>query len=223
MRKHRLGTPMSIDAAFSRIEQRGSTLRDDVYSVIAEAILDGRLEPGLTLKDVELAESLGVSRTPVREALQRLERIGLVEVSANRWTRVSIPDHKLYEDSREFMVYMMGNTLSIALPRCSDADLETALGMLDEVIAASDADEHIRLVRANATFFRHLTLASGNRVLLRVLDEADYAMRRNTVGWRPYGELPDERRADYLALREAVVARDGAAAEKLIRRRHGYL
>lgn len=211
---------MSIDAAFSRIEQRGSTLRDDVYSVIAEAILDGRLEPGLTLKDVELAESLGVSRTPVREALQRLERIGLVEVSANRWTRVSIPDHKLYEDSREFMVYMMGNTLSMALPRCSDEDLDTALGMLDEVIAASDADDHRRLVLANATFFRFLMDAGGNAVMRTVMDEADYAMRRNTVGWQPYGEDPVERRDDYLALRDAVEARDGDAAEALIRQRH---
>jgi DNA-binding GntR family transcriptional regulator len=214
---------MSIDATLPRLEPRGATLRDDVYSVIAEAILDGRLEPGATLRDVDLAESLGVSRTPVREALQRLQRIGLVEVAANRWTRVSIPDQSLYESSREFMVYMMGNTLSIALPRCSDADLESAVRLIDEIIAASDADDHIRLVETNATFFRHLTLASGNRVLVRVLDEADYAMRRNTVGWQPYGECPEERRVDYLALREAVQARDGRIAEQLLRRRHGYL
>jgi DNA-binding GntR family transcriptional regulator len=213
---------MSTDAALPRLEPQGATLRDDVYSVIAEAILDGRLEPGSTLRDVDLAESLGVSRTPVREALQRLQRIGLVEVSANRWTRVSVPDEGLYESSREFMVYMMGNTLSIALPRITEEQLETALAMLDDIIEASDADEHVRLVRANATFFRYLTVASGNRVLLRVQDEADYAMRRNTSGWRPYGECPDQRRVEYLALRDAVAARDGAAAEALIRKRHGY-
>ena len=79
-----------------------------------------------------------------------------------------------------------------------------------------------RDVRANATFFRYLTVASGNRVLLRVQDEADYAMRRNTSGWRPYGECPDQRRVEYLALRDAVAARDGVAAEALIRKRHGY-
>lgn len=214
---------MSTDAALPRLEPQGATLRDDVYSVIAEAILDGRLEPGSTLRDIDLAESLGVSRTPVREALQRLQRIGLVEVSANRWTRVSVPDQGLYESSREFMVYMMGNTLSIALPRITDEQLDTALTLLDDIIEASDADEHISLVRANATFFRYLTVASGNRVLLRVQEEADYAMRRNTSGWRPYGECPDQRRVEYLALRDAVAARDGAAAEALIRKRHGYV
>jgi len=52
----------------------GTILSDEVYSCIGAAILDGRLRPGQRLRDVDLAAELGISRTPVREALQRLER-----------------------------------------------------------------------------------------------------------------------------------------------------
>ena len=63
---------------------RGTVLGDEVYARLGEAILDGSLAPGERLRDHDLAEWLGVSRTPVREALQRLERVGLVEVSPHR-------------------------------------------------------------------------------------------------------------------------------------------
>ena len=62
---------------------------DKVYSILRDGIVDGDLRPGEDLKDAELAERLGVSRTPIREALKRLEGEGLVRSSASRWTRVA--------------------------------------------------------------------------------------------------------------------------------------
>ena len=64
-------------------------IRDDVYQSLREWIVGGDLEPGEKLKDKELAAQLGVSRTPIREALRRLEDEGLIETAANRWTRVA--------------------------------------------------------------------------------------------------------------------------------------
>ena len=63
-------------------------IRDEVYKSLRKWIVRGKLEPGEKLKDKELATQLGVSRTPVREALRKLEDEGLVETAANRWTRV---------------------------------------------------------------------------------------------------------------------------------------
>ena len=74
-----------------------------MYARLGEAILDGSLAPGERLRDHELAERLGVSRTPVREALQRLERTGLVEVAPNRYTRVTTPNDKVQADVFEFV------------------------------------------------------------------------------------------------------------------------
>jgi len=64
-------------------------LRDQAYVRLRDAILDGTLEPGEQLKDAEIAEWLGLSRTPIREALARLEEYGLVETAPNRYTRVT--------------------------------------------------------------------------------------------------------------------------------------
>jgi DNA-binding GntR family transcriptional regulator len=66
-----------------------SLARDEAYEDIRDWIIDGTLRPGELLRDQQIAQSLGVSRTPVREALRRLEDEGFVETALNRWTRVA--------------------------------------------------------------------------------------------------------------------------------------
>ena len=63
--------------------------REEVYGRLRAWIIDGRLRPGELLRDQDIAATVGVSRTPVREALRRLEDEGLVETALNRWTRVA--------------------------------------------------------------------------------------------------------------------------------------
>lgn len=213
---------MTSDADFVPLDPRGTVLGDEVYAILGEAILDGRLRPGERLRDTELAVRLGVSRTPVREALQRLERNGLVEVSANRWTRVSVPDGKLLADTHEFVAYVMGNALRMALPRCSAEQLAAAVARADAIVAASAADDPLELLHASARFFQFLTVATGNTVFLTVLREADIALRRNLAGWRPVNEDRDERTRGYVRLRDAVAARDGETAEAVLRLQHGF-
>jgi len=66
-------------------------LSDAARRVLRRAVLDGTLRPGEQLSDADLIEWLGVSRTPIRSALDDLRDLGLVELSANRWTRVALP------------------------------------------------------------------------------------------------------------------------------------
>lgn len=66
-----------------------SLARDEAYEKIRVWIIDGTLRPGEVLRDQEIAQLLGVSRTPIREALRRLEDEGFVETALNRWTRVA--------------------------------------------------------------------------------------------------------------------------------------
>jgi DNA-binding GntR family transcriptional regulator len=68
--------------------------RDEAYEKLKHWIIDGTLRPGEALRDQQIAGSLGVSRTPVREALRRLEDEGFVETALNRWTRVAPLDLK---------------------------------------------------------------------------------------------------------------------------------
>lgn len=212
---------MSTAASFAPVDPTGAILGDEVYARLGDAILDGRLAPGERLRDVELATWLGVSRTPVREALQRLERIGLVEVAANRYTRVSSPSDAVRDDTHEFAALFLGNAVSLAVPRCSDEALADAVAIVDDIVEASRADDHGEIMAASARLFVLIVNATENVAFLRVMQEGDVAIRRNLGGWHPSIECPIERTTEYVAFREAVATRDGALAEATLRRIHG--
>ncbi|WP_106815652.1 GntR family transcriptional regulator [Microbacterium timonense] len=211
-----------MTAPFVPLEPRGAVLGDEVYERLGEAILDGRLAPGARLRDHELAEWLGVSRTPVREALQRLERAGLVEVSPHRYTRVSLPNDKAEADTFELVAYNMGIAVRMATARCDDDTLTEALERLDEVIAASRADDCDGLAQTSHAFFRVVTKASGNVALVQFVREYAIAIRRNLSGWQPFIECPLGRTAAYEQFREAFARRDGQRAEEVLRGIHGF-
>jgi len=78
-------------------------LRDVVFEKMLAAIVDGTLEPGERLNDDELVKWLGVSRTPVREAIAQLHTYGLVEIEANRYTRVAARDDEVYAEAAQFL------------------------------------------------------------------------------------------------------------------------
>ena len=207
---------------FTPLDPRGNVLGDEVYSRLGEAILDGTLTAGARLRDQDLAERLGVSRTPVREALQRLERTGLVEVAPNRYTRVTTPNDKVQADVYEMVVYLMGNALHISLPRLSDEALADALTQSEAMTAASRADDHPALARASHVFFAKITAATGNVAFIRVMREAEIAIRRTLPGWHPFIECPIGRTAAYESFRDAVADRDGKLAESILRTIHGF-
>jgi DNA-binding GntR family transcriptional regulator len=78
---------MPLPQATKRLSRK--LARDEAYERVRDWIIEGTLAPGEVLRDQDIARSLGVSRTPVREALRRLEDEGFVETSLNRWTRVA--------------------------------------------------------------------------------------------------------------------------------------
>lgn len=211
-----------MTAPFAPLDPRGAVLGDEVYARLGEAILDGRLAPGQRLRDQELAEWLGVSRTPVREALQRLERVGLVEVSPHRYTRVSQPNDKFEADTFELVAYNMGIAVRMATARCSDETLELALTQLDEMVAASRADDHGALAQTSHAFFREVTIATGNVALIQFIREYEIAIRRNLTRWRPFIDSPLDRTAAYGRFRDAFARRDGHRAEEVLRGIHGF-
>lgn len=202
---------------------RGRTiLSDEVFSVISDAIREGRLSAGQIIRDQDLATQLGVSRTPVREALQRLARMGLVEIAANRFTRVAMLDDAQRADSREFIVYMMGAALQMSTRRASDEELTETVALFDEIIDASDRDDYAELVRSSIRFYRRLTGITRNHLFVAVMGEAALLFERNLVGWTPHLTDTAERRESYVALRAAIMRRDGAGAERIFRHQHGY-
>jgi DNA-binding GntR family transcriptional regulator len=155
-----------------------SLLRDDVYRRLRDGIVDGTFVPGEQLRDGELAEWLGVSRTPVREALLRLGASGLVVAVPGRSTVVSTIDPRAVRDARDVIAAMHGLAVRETTGRLSaddigrmrDANLRFAEALVaDDVAAALDADDEFHGVPVAAL---------GNRALEAVLEQFNPLVRR---------------------------------------------
>ncbi|MBF4562628.1 GntR family transcriptional regulator [Microbacterium sp. VKM Ac-2870] len=195
----------------------GMILSDEIYARIGEAIVDGRFPPGHRLRDVELARQLGVSRTPVREALQRLERFGLVEIAVGRHTKVTAPDDALRRDTGEFSAYFLGNALNLALSRCSDDQLAELVATLDAAVAGIDAGDGAAVFAAASELGVVACRATGNVVFMAIIHETSIAAQRNLRGWSGVRAQATPRRENWQRLRDLVAARDGAGAEQVVR------
>lgn len=226
-RRHGVSAPALVNcramrATLDPIRLNGGTiLSDEVYARIGAAILDGTLPAGARLRDVELAEQLGVSRTPVREALQRLERFGLVEVAVGRYARVSEPSDRLREETVEFTAYFMGNALRIALQRCSDDQIAAIVEAADAVVAAARREDGLSLFEASTTMFQQVTRGTGNSVFIGFIREAALAIERNLRGWQPFIGCPIAPADGYQELRTCIAERDADGAERMLRHLHG--
>jgi len=156
-----------------------SLLRDDVYRRLRDAIVDGTFTPGEQLKDGELADWLGVSRTPVREALLRLGTSGLVVALPGRSTTVSAIDARAVRDARDVIAAMhelavrevTGRLREDDVDRMRDANRRFAEAVATgDVGAALDADEELHRIPVAAL---------GNHALEAVLDQFDPLVRRS--------------------------------------------
>lgn len=197
--------------------RRASALVDEAFTALGEAIVDGRLQPGDRLRDVELAELMGISRTPVREALQKLERIGLVEVAANRYTRVAALSDRARADMREYAAHTIAAAMRVALPRLEPDELDSALTFVDTM---RDADGSPAYVAAALGLYTHMVAGSRNVVFAKVHDQTDLVLRRNLDGWRSIDG--DTRASLFEHLRSQIASRDANGATWTFLALHGF-
>ncbi|MCY1138016.1 GntR family transcriptional regulator [Actinoplanes sp. Pm04-4] len=155
-----------------------SLLRDDVYRRLRDAIVDGTFQPGEQLKDGELAEWLGVSRTPVREALLRLGASGLVVALPGRSTRVSSIDAQAVRDARDVIAAMHELAVRQITGRLSDQDIERMRKANSRFADAVDAGDIAAALDADEQIHRIPVAALGNQAIATVLDQFDPLVRR---------------------------------------------
>lgn len=155
-----------------------SLLRDDVYGRLRDAITDGTFAPGEQLRDGELAEWLGVSRTPVREALLRLAQGGLVVARPGRSTVVSTLDERATRDARDVVAAMHALAVREAVGRFTAADLDRmrdAARRFAESLADGDIDAALR---ADDELHGVPVAVAGNRAIAQVLEQFMPLLRR---------------------------------------------
>lgn len=155
-----------------------SLLRDDVFLRLRDAIVDGTFAPGEQLKDGELAEWLGVSRTPVREALLRLGTSGLVVALPGRSTTVSEVDDAAVRDARDVIGWMHALAARQSAGRLSTADLYAMRAANRRFASALDAGDARAALQADDDLHAIPVAAVGNRALAGVIGHFDPLVRR---------------------------------------------
>jgi DNA-binding GntR family transcriptional regulator len=185
-------------------------LSDVIYDALMDALVSGRLAPGQLLHDRELAEDLQVSRTPVREALQRLQEVGLVEIAPGRFTRVTPMEPAHVADVCLVVGQMSALATELGSPRLGRADydiLDAENGMLAKAHKAKDA---AGVVRSEAAFYDVFLKAAQNPVLVQITGRLTPRVARwqhASQDWKAVGDRLNARRE------AATAARSGDAAK----------
>ncbi|OIH92542.1 GntR family transcriptional regulator [Curtobacterium sp. MCBA15_001] len=189
-------------------------LRDTVQDKIRDAIMDGTLEPGERLNDDDLIAWLGVSRTPIREALAELARAGLIEMAPNRYTRVAAPSAAELLDAFRTLGVIYGGVVRLAVPRFTAAERKQVVAMLDDVVKRTEQSEQAALAHDGADLYSMWVGACGNAALEQLCrsttDGLAFKLRVPELAELVPADvvLPQVRK-----LRDAVVAKDPIAAE----------
>jgi DNA-binding GntR family transcriptional regulator len=189
---------------------------ETAYAALRRAILDGGYAPGAQLGEVELAESLGVSRTPVREALRRLGSEGLIEVIPNRGAYVRIWDAAELYDLFSVRALLEGHAAELAADRVSREQLSAMQTLCDEMEAAAEPgpDQDMeRLATFNDRFHHAVHEASGSKLLpgmIRGLVQVPIVVRT----FRSYSpQRLDQSMQQHRSILAALTAGDAAWAE----------
>ncbi|MGW0335370.1 GntR family transcriptional regulator [Streptomyces sp. NPDC003011] len=138
-------------------------LRDRAYAAIRDAIVAGGIEPGAVVKDAELAERLGLSRAPVREAFARLVDEGLLESKPQSYTRVTPVVAADVRDAAAVVGAMHELVTRVAVPRLSAADVEAMRAANERFAAAVRAGDVDTALHADDELHDVLVRVSGNR------------------------------------------------------------
>lgn len=195
---------------YDRAEAPPASRTDFVLESIKEAILNGKLRPGQALVETDLAATLNVSKTPVREALKTLAGSGLVVMSPYKGAAVRTVDASMANSVYDVRMLMEPEALRRAILLGASFD-EAALTL-------EDVSDLARRSLANRRFHRALYAGCGNPLMIGILDGLrDQAALITVAGW---GICPtwDDEAAEHRAILAAAVEGKGDLAFELLRR-----
>jgi DNA-binding GntR family transcriptional regulator len=153
-------------------------LRDDVYVAIRDAIIRGQLAPGEQLRDQELGAWLKVSRTPVREALQRLAQAGLVIAQPGRMTRVAPENPEAIVHARQIAAQLHALAMDLAFPHLTEGNLVEMKQANDRLRSALTSNDIDSAIAADDDFHEVALLRCGNPLIPDHLEVVTANLRR---------------------------------------------
>lgn len=153
-------------------------LRDVVFNTLRQAILKGELEPGERLMEIQLADRLGVSRTPIREAIRKLELEGLVLMIPRKGAEVAKISEKSLRDVLEVRRSLEELAIELACQRMSDEDIRDLADAADAFRAAVQTADAMTIAETDEHYHDIIYNGTGNHRLVQILNNLREQMYR---------------------------------------------
>jgi DNA-binding GntR family transcriptional regulator len=184
---------------------------DYSYAVLRNEILEARFAPGRRMREIELSEWLGVSRTPLRQALSRLEVEGLLVMTVRTGLMVASLDEEAMAELYNMREMLEGAAASLAARHASPREVAT----LRQMVAAEEALPRDPETRAqhNLAFHRAIYAAAHNRFLVKSLDALHDAIALLGPTTFAAPGRPDEAQREHARIMNAIAAQDAGQAE----------
>ena len=183
-------------------------LRDVVFQTLRAAILKGELKPGERLRELQLAAKLGVSRTPIREAIRMLEQEGLAVTIPRKGAEVAKMTEKDMEDVLLIRCSLEDLAVRLSCDKISAAELQELRIAMEDFEKKTKSDNVVEIAKADVTFHDILYKAADNPKLLLLLNNLREQMYRYRVEYLKdkniYGRLIEEHRQMY----DAIMSKD---------------
>ena len=144
-------------------------LRDIVFKTLREAIVTGELKPGERLMEIKLANEMGVSRTPVREAIRKLEQEGLVHLTARKGAEVAPINAKDLREVLEIRKALEGLACQMACQNASEEDIRKLEEINAEIGDAIKDNDIERIAKLDVRFHDQICIYSSNSQLIMIL------------------------------------------------------
>jgi DNA-binding GntR family transcriptional regulator len=151
----------------------GELLSTTVKRLLLDRILGGEYQPGERIVELRVAKELGLSQSPVREALRDLAALGIVTIHPRRGARVRLPTAKELTDVSVVRSELDALAARLAVETMSAETLQELHALLDEMTASARASDYRKLASADAQFHATIALASGNSAVTRVFDQLE--------------------------------------------------
>jgi DNA-binding GntR family transcriptional regulator len=211
-RKIQTVPPLQLDRVSAPV-----SLKDQAYLAIKAAILSMELEPGYPLVESELAEQLGISKTPVRTALHELERDGLVTKVLYKGTYVTEITGDDIREVFQLRAVLEGFGARLSVPALDKEDLAQGRELLSSTETALEAGDRALASQLGAQFHDLIRRKAGNERLLHILHNLDdHTQRFRLLSDRISGRL-EKSLGQHKAILEALEARDPELAERRVR------
>ncbi len=180
-----------MDSTFERLEQR-TTTPDGVHRVLRAAILDGTVPPGGQLREAHIAADLGVSRSPLREALTRLEEEGLVVKIPFRGAFVAEVSAEAVAEIASIRLLVEPYAAELSAEALRGSERPTLVQTLEDLNRATEENDIPASIDAHLRFHRLFYDLSGNSILLNLWNGWETKLRLYlTVDHRSYSDVHD--------------------------------